>query len=349
MACASITTAPSTELATIEQLKEAWLRNECIAFGDPTLARVELPLEQTYSPLGFPVLLKTNSEEVLAAAFDSWNAFLTLFETPVVEVSVMVTDGGSDQRPGPPVCKIRDHLVTNIADPDNFAVVDLARGTAFVSVTHATVRDREYFRYFFLESSAMALIANKYATGIHAACVEWNGAAVLLCGDSGSGKSTLAYACARSGWTYVTDDGSYLVLGEKSPLVVGNCSQVRFRPDAPRFFAELQGSRPMSRAGIGKPTLELPVRGAAAIRTSPIAQARHLVFLKRGYAEPSLNAFPAEVARMYLAQQVCCMPYAQDKHLRNIDRLLELGVHELRYDRLDWAVERLKTLAGEGR
>ena len=348
MTCAPAGEIHRNELVSTDRLKDSWLRSETVEFGDPTLARLELTHRAAYYPLGFGADVWSNSTEALDCARESWEGFSLLFERPPITINIVVTEGSEDDRPGPPVCRMRDHILTNIADAENFSVVDLARGTAFVSVTLATIRDREYFRYFFLESSAMALIANRYATGIHAACVEWNGAGVLLCGDSGAGKSTLAYACARAGWTYVTDDGSYLVHQCNDAMVVGNCRQVRFRPDGNRFFPELQGKRAMTRSGTGKPSLEWPLGGAVGMKTSATSCVKHVVFLSRGSRWEELVGFPSAVARLYFAQRIHCMPYASAMQLESIGSLLRLGSLELRYASLDWAVERLQLLADEG-
>ena len=347
MASVAADAARTGELATTEQLKEAWLNNEQIEFGDPTLARVELGHHASYTPFGFPLRLNSNEEEVLECAREIWGEFPALFERTPMTLSVLVTEGVLEACPPTPVCRMRDHMVMNIADVENFSIVDLERGMAFVSVSQAAVRNREYFRYFFLESSAMAVIAHLQATGIHAACVAWNNNGVLLCGDSGAGKSTLAYAAARAGWTYVTDDASFLVLGNGDGLVAGNCVLARFRPDAGRFFEELAGRAPMIRAGIGKPSVELPVASAPIFR-SPTARVKHVVFLKRGEHTQELVEFPTEVARQYFAQRIECMPYRKEEHLENIEGLLRNGVRELRYHSLEWAVERLRKLVEEG-
>ena len=284
---------------------------------------------------------------MLEYARESWGSFAKKFERKAITMKVTVSEGTSDTCPPAPVCRMRDHLIMSIADAENFSVVDLERRTVFVFVTRSTLREREYFRYFFLESGAMAVVAQRHATGIHAACISWNGAGVLLCGDSGAGKTTLAYAAARAGWTYVTDDGSFLLLGRGDALVSGSCTLARFRPDAGKFFEELWGRSPMMRSSAGKPSVELPVP-RASICTSQTAQVKHVVFLKRGAPEQELAAFPREVARLYFAQRILCMPFKEQSHLVNVDRLLKDGALELRYHNLDWAVERLRRLVEEG-
>src|ERR1035437_4190626 len=111
------------------------------------------------------------------------------------------------------------HLMAIVAAAETYCVNDMAQGITYIYIPRAALRYRSYLRYFFLESSAMFHLANRCTTPVHAACVELDGRGVLLCGDSGAGKSTLAYACAQAGWTYITDDGSFLV-NDRSDLLV---------------------------------------------------------------------------------------------------------------------------------
>lgn len=342
-----IAALPAEPLST-EQLKGAWLSGDEIAFGDPVLANAEFPFKRTYFPLGFAVEVTTNSERVLHAADQSWGSFTPMLDAAPIRLRVGVTRTESRRCPPTTVCRMRDHLVWSIADAENAVICDLAQGTAAIWVTDAAVAQTEYFRYFFLEAAAMSGIS-RHATAIHAGCVALDGAGILLCGDSGAGKSTLTYACTRSGWTYITDDGSYLVHGCDDPMVVGNCSQVRFRPTAEALFPELHGKPVIQRGGVGKPSIELPTNPGSAIRTARSATIRHIVFLNRGAATEELKVFPRAVARLYMQQTVHCMPHRVTEQMEEIERLLAVPIYELCYNRLDWATERLAALAREGR
>ena len=346
----SLQTAPAQarDLATTEELKAAWLKSEPVEFGNPAMARTLFPFQETYYPLGFPVTISTNSTDVLDAAAESWGSFSKMFDTSPLALNVGVTPSNSQACPPAPVCRVRDHLFTNIADPENFSVNDHSLGYSILWVTTPALAHREYFRYFFLESSAMSGIGSRYATGIHAGCVSLHGAGILLCGDSGAGKTTLSYACARAGWTYVTDDGSYLLRDRDDRLVVGNCGQVRFRPAAAELFPELRGRQIMERAGAGKPSMEMNTSDSSPIDTSCTANVKHIVFLKRNVDRQELVVFPTPVARLYMMQRVQCMPTTGVPHAQAIDHLLRVGALELRYNDLEWAVERLQLLAYKG-
>lgn len=337
------------ELLSVQQLKAAWLRSEPVEFGDPILAHTRLDRHAIFYPMGFPVSITTNSEGVLEAAREGWGNFAPRFDRPPIRLKVAVRQDESRVCPPTPVHRMRDHLATGVADNENFAITDLSKLTSAIWVTEAAVRHRDYFRYFFLDSTALGTISSVYALTVHAGCVALDGEGVLLCGDSGAGKTTLSFACAREGWTYVTDDASYLVHGETDRLVAGNCHQVRFRPSAEALFPQLRGREAMRRAGLGKPSIELQIEAGSAIKTAPTARARYMVFLTRDAGAEELVPFPRAVARMYLWQSVQCVPYETPRQLEAIDGLLEVKIFELRYNSLEWAVERLKQLVREGR
>ena len=338
-----------TDLLTTEQLREAWRNGEQVPLGDPILAHARFPYTALFFPIGFPVEVTTNCKAVLDAAAESWGQHPQLFDVEPVRVQVGVTEGETRICPPTPVCRMSGHLLSHVADSENFAVYDLSRLQSNIWVTEAAVLHRDYFRYFFLESAAFAGIASRHVTGIHAGCVALDGKAVLLCGDSGAGKSTLTYACAQAGWTYVTDDGSYLIHGRTDRMIAGNCGVFRFRPSAEALFPQLHGLDVLQRAGVGKPSIELPTHRDGPLQTAYTAHVQYMVFLKRNVEVQELVAFPNEVARLYVEQALHCIPYRSGSHLQPLEALLQSETLELRYNDLDWAIERLTRLIREGR
>jgi hypothetical protein len=338
---------PTLDILSIEQIKESL--TEPIVFADPVLARTDLPIRKKFYPLGFPLEISTNSEEVIAAASESWGSSSKLFDTPPIQIEVGVTEGTSGECPPAPTCRIRRHLCSNIANAENFVVSDLSQGFSYIWITRDVLSYPSYLRYFFLEASALCQIANLYTTPVHAACVALEGCGILLCGDSGAGKSTLSYACARAGWTYITDDGSYLVNGREDLLAVGNCKLFRFRPSAEAIFPELHGPRTIQRAQTGKPSIEVPANSLRGLATADTTNVRHVVFLnRRAGAQQELAGVPNIVARNFILQRLCTIQEKQDVQEGMIDQLLECDAFELFYTDLDWAVERLGKLVREG-
>lgn len=345
----SALTVPSLDLLTFEQIKAAFARNEPIPFADPFLACADLSLQKTFYPYGFPLEVSTNSEEVLAIAEECWHGFQQLFDVAPIRFHIGVTAGGSGECPPPPTSRVRQHLCAHIGDGENYRISDSLDAFSLIWLTETTLGYRNYVRYFILDSTAMYHVCARNSIGIHAACVELDGNGILLCGDSGAGKTTLSYACASTGWTYITDDASFLITGREDSLIVGNSRQLRFRPSAESLFPELQGRPVLERAETGKPSVELTTAPLPHVATAFSSQIKHLVFLNRNRClAPELVPLPAPIARAFILQ-----PGIGDldvAHLRRaaVDRLLNRGVFELRYSDLDQAVERLERLVREG-
>lgn len=317
---------------------------------DPVLSDFSLPLRAVYHAMGFPVEIATNSGEVLAAAEESWGSVKPNFSEPPVRFEIGVLENGANEIPSAPCWRSRGHLLTAIADPDNFSVCDLNRGFAFAWFTKPVAANRAYLRYYFLEAAVCTLLESLYLTPLHAACVQIGGRGVLLCGESGAGKSSLAYACARSGWAFLSDDSSALVRKRPGRTVVGNPHQMRFRESAIELFPELNEQRVTPRA-TGKMAIELATATWAEITTATACEIDHIVFLNRREPDPAgLSPLPREVAWPYFEQHMC---FGEDEVYRSqkasIHELLTAKVFEMRYRDLDWAVDRLTTLIREGK
>jgi len=171
----------------------------------------------------------------------------------------------------------------------------------------------------------------------------------FLTGPSGAGKSSLSYACARAGWTYITDDASYLLHEGDGRTVTGNCHQVRFRPTAGKLFPEVEGLEITPRAA-GKPSIEMPTASLPWMSRASTAHIDSLVFLnRRSGGAQGLAPYGKEVARSFMRQVLFGPAQSLAVQYGNVDRLLKAEVLELRYNDLDWAVQRLRALAEEGR
>jgi len=326
-------------------------RSASIGASDPVLARMRYPFSQRFYPLGFPVDVVSNSTDVLDAAAESWADYAQIFSTVPIRIQVCVLEGGGSREcPPAPRCLVQQHLFSFVADQDNHGINDLQRGFSSIWATRAAVEHRGYFRYFFLECAAMSQLTTRVATGIHAACVARNSVGVLLCGESGAGKSTLSYACAKAGWTFVSDDGSYLAHDSDELLAVGNCHQLRFRPSAAALFPEIDGNPVTQRAETGKPSVELKTSALPSICYAQSASVRYLVFLNRNEGKNApLRSYSKQRASEAFKQGRFTPPDLLQQQYEAIDRLLQAEVLELPYRDLAWAIEQLDRLVATGR
>jgi hypothetical protein len=334
---------------TIEEMEFACDAGNPLDFPRHSHEVPEALHREMFFPLGFPTELSTNSPEILSQARNLWSIFGKQFDTELIRVDVHVVESDSTECPPTPVCRIMYPLLISVADADNYSIAHLDRNRTQITVSRATEKHSSYMGYFFLGYAPHSHIVAQYATPIHAGCVASHGSGILLCGDSGAGKSTLSYACARAGWTYVSDDASYLLNGGNDRLVTGNCHQVRFRPSSAELFPELEGLEVTPRAA-GKPSVELPTAAMTGMICAPTAQVDFLVFLNRRVpGPPQLVPYRKDVARYFMRQVLYGSAESLAAQYAALERLLTAEVFEMRYSDLDWAVSRLETLAREGR
>jgi hypothetical protein len=322
-----------------------------LASSDPVLANAVLPLRAVYYPLGFPLEIFTNSRAVLTAAQQSWGMFPPRFSCPPLTLRIGVTENTPDSPdiPPAPVCRVQKNLLSNIADAHNFVICDLNAGFSFGWVTQQTAEATLYLRYHILEAAALSMVSALRAAPLHAACVVPSGHGMLLCGDSGAGKSSLAFAGARSGWTFVCDDASYLPFDRRDRTVVGNCHQIRLRDSGIQLFPELEGRSVTPRAA-GKPSIEIPTADLPELLTADSATVESIIFLNRRDVEaPGLFSFCRETALRWFNQFPVKTTESYPAQETAIRHLLDVEIFELRYTDLDWAIDRLQTLALTGR
>jgi len=334
---------------TIEEIESACIASRPLDFSRHALEDTELSLCEVFYPLGFPTELKTNSPEILSQAHRLWSMFEKRFNTEPIRVDVRVVEDDLVECPPAPVFRMIPPLLMSIANANNYSIANLDRCTTQIVRSRDTMKYHGYQKHFFLGSAPLCHIVTRHTTPVHAGCVARHGRGVLLCGDSGAGKSTLSYACARAGWTYVSDDASYLIRDGKERLVIGNCYQVRFRPAATELFPEVVGMEIAPHAA-GKPSIEMSTASIQSILRAQTAQVDYLVFLNRRVpGPPKLVSFRKDVARYYMRQVLFGSAESLAAQYASLERLLTAEVFELRYSNLDWAVERLETLVQVGR
>ena len=315
--------------------------------ADPLHHLEPLPEKLTCYPLGFPVTISTNSVAVLEAARESWGYYGRAFDTPSLELRALVQSRDAAAFPPPPVYRAQGHLMSIVANRDNYAVCDFHGNFAYCWIEPQVVESRAWMRHHFLEGMVYSTLSCRYLTAIHAACVMRQGRGLLLHGPSGTGKSCLSYACARHGWTYVSDDVCFLRRGFASRMVLGKPHQIRFLPSASALFSELAG-RPVIPDAVGEPMMTLDTATLGSFQTSMQAPADAVVFLhRRESGQAEMRPMDREVAfELLLAELPLITQPSYEEQQESLKSLLVGPIVELRYSTLDGAVAALEEFAG---
>jgi hypothetical protein len=319
------------------------------ALGDPLLSKFELGYRRRYFPLGFPLEVQTNSLQVIDAATENWGMFSQCFDIAPMRLALGVREAAAVE-PFPEKSNFfsRDHMMSIIANADNFVTCDLQQAYSFGWITHALASDSDTLRYRFLTPAAMVMSGYLALATLHGALISRSDCGVMLCGESFAGKSTLAYAAARAGWTYITDDGTFLVRDRLDRYALGNPHFIRFREDARELFPELADqlvvTRPNGKIGLELSTRDLP------IATAPGTRVEHVVMLDRHRSGPArLRRYPKDQMQTWCQRFVNFGPdQVRCAQTQCHQRLLEAALWELSYANLNDAVRRLEQLVDLG-
>jgi hypothetical protein len=234
-----------------------------------------------------------------------------------------------------------DHLIFAGFDSQNSVLIDLRSCRAIGRFSPAMGDHLVSWKTVIFPVLISILGATMGITELHCGCVAREGSGLLLVGSSGSGKSTLALALAQAGFTYLTDDRTYLSTWEGRIAAWGLPTHLKLRLDAAEWFRELEDLRRVSamngeRALWIDPTHKLGVQRIQ--RCEPIG----LVFLKRQeYPTFDLSTMsPDQAARQLEADLMAEAPDAAEGQRGMIENLVKLPCWRFEYGGSPQAVAR---------
>jgi hypothetical protein len=295
---------------------------------------------ERFYPLGYPVDITSNSDLALAAASRSWGSWPALFDPAPMRFEIEMHAGPASL--DTPVFEAPAGWLRFSAGDHNFAVFELAARTGYINVSIQALRNDEAghhgFQHHWLEALVLSALDSVFFTPLHAACVARDGAGTLLCGDSGAGKSSLAYACARRGWTLISDDAVHLAPGPER-TGVGGSNLIHLREPARALFPEL-GTLRTRYAPNGKRAIEID-SAAQGFHTARCATASRCFFLRRRPGRAAVREFPVDAAIRYFLKYLFPRDTtAAERHLRGF---LSSRPRVLEYEHVQDAIEVLES------
>ncbi len=150
----------------------------------------------------------------------------------------------------------------------------------------------------------------------------------------------------RAGWTYITDDGTFLVRDRSDRYAIGNPHFIRFREDARELFPELADQLAyhgrMERSGWNCRTRDLP------IAIAPGARIEHVVMLDRNQSGPTrLRRYPKDQMQAWCERFVNFgSDEVRDAQTQCHRRLLDASLWEMSYAELGRCRQASRTVSG---
>ncbi len=283
-------------------------------------------------PLGYRVAVETDDSRVESVIEKWWGGWPQLVAGEPLKVTIQ---RGKVKQVAPKL-KFQSSAAGFRLDGDASASFDEASFRLHIQTAHPLSEH-------FLSTALLAALDFSIFTPLHAACAVKDGVGVVLCGDSGAGKSTLAYACARQGWTLVSDDSLHALPGHCT-TVASFSSTIHLREPVRGLFPELR-SEQMGVAPNGKQAITIlpPQRGFQTARTASVGRA---IFLSRRPGPPRLTPYNLEAAAQYFFKYLWQPDLAS--HQRRVREMVSsTGALLLEFEHIEQAVDALEHLLKE--
>jgi hypothetical protein len=244
--------------------------------------RQALLLRTDFSIAGAGCVLSTNSEEVLQAA-ERWNKVQPRAQTNSFEMDIFV-EAALDME-GMQRAHFRGlrHLVWVALPPRGLITYDLLRRRVRAVLTSRAAGDLAFWDSLLLPVTIGILGTTMGVAPLHCACLDRGGSALLVAGASGAGKSTLAAALGKRGFALVSDDWTYLTLGEAGLIAHGLAAPIKLLPDTTRFFSEL-GKFALRVTLNGEEAYEVDARRELGFAVKEMTEPKWVFFLERSKA-----------------------------------------------------------------
>jgi hypothetical protein len=211
------------------------------------LGHDNLPLEARFRVAGSVWDLRSNSKEILRAMEETFDRVDGGRQKADLHLQFRV-DFGVENAPrwSQPHFRALDHLYYATYGPYDSMVVDQSGRRVLGSFSPVLAGDTPYWKQTILPVLLGIVSASIEVTPVHCACVVKGGSGLLLAGESGAGKSTSALSLSLNGFSYLSDDCTYLSRSGDALQAWGLPTPLKLLPDAVRHFPELGALNPAS-------------------------------------------------------------------------------------------------------
>lgn len=230
-------------------------------------------------------------------------------------------------------------LLCGIMDASNYVVLAPGQRRGIVVASEDMLARPYHLRYELIEFAVFTLATRGQGlVPLHGACVGLRGRGILLLGASGSGKSTTALHSLLRGLDFLAEDAVFVQ--PDSLLATGVANYLHVQADALRLVDDDAtrhwiGRSPIIRRRSGVEKFEADVRQGTGRIAPDSLQLTGAVFVSAKSADDAGALLHRLEDSEIGARLVADQPYAsgQPGWQRFEQRLLQLGVHELRRGR----------------
>jgi hypothetical protein len=247
----------------------------------------------------------------------------------------IVVDESLNEAAGKPHFRGLHHVVSASFGESNVFVFDILRRTLSARVSGEVAGDCRFWREKLIPIALGVLGAAMGLVPVHCACLESDGSGLLVAGVSGAGKSTLSVALSEAGFSYVSDDWTYISQTSDGIIAHGTSAPVKLLPDAAMHFQNLQG-RSLQISMNGELAYEIDIAKTFGVATKRECEPRWLLFLERMKENGAeLTPISSTAARSYVSSSVERLPAqlceAAALRERTIERVARLPCWRFRY------------------
>ena len=303
--------------------------------GTPDFLRkqAQTPWTEHFLMAGVLGAISTNSQDILAAARESFCAARVSAAEPRLHMRFWMDPQGTTQPPWPkPTFRGLDHLIFAGLDEQNSILIDLQSRRIIGRFSPAMAGDQARWKSTIFPNLLTLMGPAIGVTGLHCACVVRDGRGILLTGRSGAGKSTLTLAMTQRGFSFLSDDWTYFSQYDGALSAWGLIPRMKLLSPVAAFFPELAEFK----TGVspnGEEAFEIDPHLNLGVARSFYCEPRELVFLERSSTpEFTLTHMPAAEAIEQLEEHFLAdTPEALQPQSEVVRHLVERGCWQLRF------------------